>query len=254
MKILIVEDEYLARERLTDLVQKYNPTLEITAQFDSVSDTIEFFENGGDADLIFMDIQLSDGTSFEIFEKIELHKPVIFTTAYEQYALNAFKVNSIDYILKPIDYTELKLAIEKYEKIFAEPVLQEVTYPNFNGLLRNLRKDYKKRFIVKFGDRIQFKPIEEIAYLYADGKTVYIVANNGRKYVIDHTLEELEHYLLDPQCFFRVNRKFIVKIDAISDIRTFVNSRLKVVLNVPCEMDIIVSREKVNSFKEWLDQ
>ncbi len=164
-------------------------------------------------------------------------------------------MNSIDYLLKPIDYQELVFAIEKFKKL-QKPANGNVLYPDMlNQMMREFNRSYKKRFIVKFGDHIQFKPVEEIAYIYAEGKLVYIVLQeNNRRYIIDHTLEELENGLLDPACFFRINRKFIVHIEAVTDVRNFANGRLKVKCNTPSEQDMIVSREKVNDFKDWLNQ
>ncbi|MGK7395687.1 MAG: LytR/AlgR family response regulator transcription factor [Candidatus Cyclobacteriaceae bacterium M3_2C_046] len=254
MKVLILEDEELARERLVEQIKKYDPDIDIVDQFDTVQDTIEFFQSGGKVDLAFFDIRLSDGISFEVFEKMELNQPIIFTTAYDKYALDAFKVNSIDYLLKPINYSELKQAIDKFKKLNGQAFDQySITKDALHNILNTFNRSFKKRFLVKYGDHIQFKPVEEIAYFYADGKIVYLViSGNQRKYIIDHTLEDLENNLLNPEKFFRINRKFIISIDAISDIKSYVNSRLKLKLATPCDQDLIVSREKVNAFKDWL--
>ncbi|MFW5761924.1 MAG: LytR/AlgR family response regulator transcription factor [Cyclobacteriaceae bacterium] len=258
MKVLIVEDEALARERLHTLLKQYDQSIEVVNCLDSVEETVEILSKQTQIDLLFLDIQLSDGTSFEVFKKINVNHPVIFTTAYDKFALQAFKLNSIDYLLKPIDFVELTGAINKYKKIhwdkqsslsanpdLIQQLLQRVNQPN---------NYHKKRFIVKFGDHIQFKQVEDVGYFFADGKTVYLVLKeNNRKYIIDHTLEELENKLLDPGKFFRINRKFILSIDAIKEVNPYFNSRLKVHLNKGSEQDLIVSRERVNEFKLWLN-
>ena len=255
MNVLIVEDELLARERLAELIQRYDSSIRIVGQFDSIEETAEFISAGQKIDLAFLDIQLSDGLSFEIFNRVRLDKPVIFTTAYDHYALKAFKVNSIDYLLKPIDYRELSQAIEKYKRIQSPDVITSMSRETVVEIFKELNNRYKKRFIVKFGDHIQFKSADEVAYIFADGKTVYMVCSGSqRRYVIDHTLDELEQHLIDPERFFRINRKFIVRIDSIRDVRSYPNSRLKLYVDPPCDQDMIVSREKVSEFKLWLNQ
>lgn len=255
MNVLIVEDESLARERLAQMIAKYDEHINISAELDSIEDTVNFCRDHPEKfDLAFFDIQLSDGLSFEIFKQIQFDKPVIFTTAYDSYALKAFKVNSIDYLLKPIDYKELCEAISKYKKREFDVHKFKPDFNEIRTLISQVQKNYKKRFIVKFGDHIQFKPIEDIAYIYAEGKTVYLVSkSNQRKYIIDHTLDELENELLNPDDFFRINRKFILKLDSISDVRNYVNSRLKVFTDTPSDTDMIVSRDKVSDFKAWLN-
>jgi DNA-binding LytR/AlgR family response regulator len=255
MNVLIVEDESLARERLAQMILQYDEKINIMAELDSIEDTVNYCkDNPGNFDLAFFDIQLSDGLSFEIFKQINFDKPVIFTTAYDSYALKAFKVNSIDYLLKPIEYKELCEAISKYKKQQFDVNKVKPDFNEIRTLLTQSQKVYKKRFIVKFGDHIQFKPIEDIAYIYADGKTVYLVSkSNQRKYIIDHTLDELENELLNPDDFFRINRKFILKLDSITDVRNYVNSRLKVITDTSCDTDMIVSRDKVSDFKAWLN-
>ncbi|MCC5931987.1 MAG: response regulator transcription factor [Cyclobacteriaceae bacterium] len=255
MNVLIVEDESLARERLAHMILQYDEHINIIAELDSIEDTVNYCRNNPEKfDLAFFDIQLSDGLSFEIFKQISFDKPVIFTTAYDSYALKAFKVNSIDYLLKPIDYKELCEAISKYKKHQFDVNKDKPDFNEIRTLITQVQKNFKKRFIVKFGDHIQFKPVEDIAYIYADGKTVYLVSkSNQRKYIIDHTLDELENELLNPDDFFRINRKFILKLDSISDVRNYVNSRLKIFTDTPCEADMIVSRDKVSDFKAWLN-
>ncbi|MGF1638035.1 MAG: LytR/AlgR family response regulator transcription factor [Cyclobacteriaceae bacterium] len=255
MNVLIVEDEALARERLVELILQYDNTINIVAQFDTIEDVVSFCKEDQPFDLAFFDIQLSDGLSFEIFNQVQFEKPVIFTTAYDNFALKAFKVNSVDYLLKPINQQELGKAIAKYQKLQVNLVQSKYNFEALQHILQFAKKEFKKRFIVKFGDHIQFKPVEDIAYIFAEGKTVYLVSrSNSRKYIIDHTLDELETDLLDPDCFFRVNRKFIIRLDAITDVRSYLNSRLKIIPDTVCEADMIVSREKVSEFKAWLNK
>ncbi|MBT30699.1 MAG: DNA-binding response regulator [Thalassobius sp.] len=266
MKVLIVEDENLACERLADLVKQYDEKIEIVGFCDTIKDTVDFFNRGREVDLVFMDIQLSDGKSFEIFEKIDLDTPVIFTTTYESYMLKAFKTNSIDYLLKPINYSELKIAIDKFKKLWQKKQ-QLVTangedFHDFSGFdyqklllaIGNKEEQYKKRFLVKVGDKFKFVTVENIGCFYAEGKVVYLLEkNNAKRYIIDYTLEELESAFLNPKRFYRINRKFIIHIDDIQEIRNYVNSRLKVFIDTPCNYDLIVSREKVLDFKNWID-
>ena len=255
MKAIIIEDESLARERLRDLINRYDRNIQIIAEFDSVEESVAYLLENDNFDLLFLDIQLSDGLSFEIFNHVEIVKPIIFTTAYEEYSIQAFKVNSIDYLLKPIDFEDLKKALVKYNKIIQS---REQFIPSDYSQIAKILDDnkrYKKRFIVKLGSKIQFKEANQIACIYAEGKIVYIVLNDGgKKYMIDHTLEELDGFLLDPSDFFRINRKFIVRIDAIKELKSYINNRLKVFLHVDNDMEMIVSRERVGSFKKWLNQ
>lgn len=256
MKAIIIEDESLARERLRDLINRYDRNIQIIEEFDSVEDSVAYLLENDSFDLLFMDIQLSDGLSFEIFNHVEIVKPIIFTTAYEEYSIQAFKVNSIDYLLKPIDYEDLKKSLIKYDRIIqSRDQFIPNDYSQIAKMLGMANKPYKKRFLVKLGSKIQFKEASQIAYLYAEGKIVYMVLNDdNKKFLIDHTLEELEGFLLDPSDFFRINRKFIVRIDAIKELKSHLNNRLKVFLHVDSDMEMIVSREKVSSFKKWLNQ
>lgn len=257
MKVLIVEDEALASERLLELLNQYDHSIEVVSCLDSVEETVEILSSHSAIDLLFLDIQLSDGTSFEIFKQMNVTHPVIFTTAYDQFALKAFKHNSIDYLLKPIDFVELTAAINKFKNLHwnSEKSLSsnpELVQHLLQGM--NQAKNYKKRFIVKYGDHIQFKLTDDTGYFYAEGKTVYLVLKeNNRKYIIDHTLEELESQLLNPDQFFRINRKFIINIEAIKEVNPYFNSRLKVHLIKGSENDLIVSRDRVHEFKQWLN-
>jgi two-component system, LytTR family, response regulator LytT len=250
MNVLIIEDEPLAAERVEMLLKKHDPDFQILAVLDSVEETLKWFAENPAPDLMMVDIHLSDGQSFEIFRQIQVKSPVIFTTAYDQYAIQAFKVNSVDYLLKPVSMAELTVALEKLRHFTALPA---VDFQELAASIRNMTRSYKTRFLVKFGDHIQFKTLEEIAYFYADDKIVYLVSAENRRYIVDYRLEELEE-LLDPNIFYRLNRKFIIKLDAVKNIKTALNSRLQVFLKPHIDTDIYVSREKAQDFKAWLDK
>ena len=255
MKILIVEDEVMAAERLREMILSHFPDTAVLGRLDAISTAVKWFGENESPDLAFFDIQLADGLSFEIFTQCKVNCPVIFTTAFDEYALKAFKVNSIDYLLKPIDTDELKTAIEKYFSLYRKdsnpgPALSP---QHVEEVLKLLTHQYKNRFIVKVGDHIRTIRTDDILCFYSMAKASYIQTIEDRHYVIDQSLEQVE-VLVDPATFFRVNRKFIIALDAISDIIAYTNSRLKVILQKPAEEDIIVSREKVREFKNWLDK
>jgi len=265
MKVLVVEDEINAAEHLCHLINELDASITIVKRLDTVRATVQFFEeltNTQTPDLVFMDIQLSDGSSFEVFKQIQVPYPIVFTTAYDEYALQAFEVHSLDYLLKPIDKPALARALEKYRffasgqpSANADTGIQGLPPQAFEKLVKQLVEPYKKRFIVKYGETILFKNADEVACFYAEDKTVYLLSRqDGRRYIVDHTLEELESSLLDPEHHFRINRKFIVNIQAITQVKSYYNSRLKVQLDAPVEHDMIVSRDRVASFKEWLNQ
>jgi len=252
MRVLIVEDETLAAQRLQHLLKECDPSIEIVGVCESVEETVEVLQRQPSADLLLMDIQLSDGHSFEIFKKIQIRKPVIFTTAYDQFALEAFKHFSIDYILKPITAVSLRIALEKYK------LLKSFMSPDYSGLLSTLASmqpanEYKNRFLAKVGQRLFFVDINDIAFFQAENKIVYLVDKEGNRFVIDYTLEKLEA-LLDPKLFFRLNRKFIVKVTAIDHIKPFYNNRLKLSVKGASSCDeMIISRERVAEFKAWAE-
>lgn len=255
MNVLIVEDEPLAAERLEGLVHQYDPSINIMGMSDTVTDAAQFMKTKHDElDLVFLDIQLADGKSFEIFTKIDYYKPVIFTTAYDQYALKAFKLNSIDYLLKPIKLEELTMAIDKFKTIDSDHKSNTLDADLINALLQNQAKSYKQRFLVKFGSRIQFKKVDEIGCFFAEDKICYLIERpTAKRYIIDNTLEDLNKELLDPNLFFRINRQFIVRIDCIKEIKSYANNRLEVFLNIPNEHKLVVSRNNVSDFKKWLN-
>jgi two-component system LytT family response regulator len=253
MKVIIVEDEVPAAEKLERYLQKYDPSTHVEARFDSILTTVNWLaENQDSIDLIFMDIQLIDGLSFQIFQQIKVHKPVIFTTAFNEFALDAFKVNSIDYLLKPITFTDLSASLKKLETL-----RQQFQWNNQSDRVQQAistlkTKEYKTRFMVKLGEHIRSITSDQISLFYADGRDVYLVTTQSRKFIIDYTLEALED-ILDPKIFFRLNRTFILNINAIKDVLVYSNSRLKIILLQEFDKEIIVSREKVGEFKEWFD-
>ncbi len=253
MKVLIVEDEPQAAERLTTLLQELKPEAHVVAKLDTVKRAVAWLKGNPTADLAFFDIQLADGLSFEIFEQVEVKCPIIFTTAYNEYALKAFKVNSIDYILKPVDKDELKAAFLKYDQLVRTPadparMMESITYA-----MQMLTKKYKERFVIKVGEHLKSVEAREILFFFSLEKTTFAQTRDGRKHILDFTLDQLEE-LLNPERFFRINRKYIVAVDAMQDMISHVNSRLKLVLKTSDDDDVIVARERVQEFKDWLDR
>lgn len=250
MKAIIIEDEKLSAEHLETLLKKIDPKMEIIARFDSVKKSIEEFNKGLSADLLFVDIHLADGLSFDIFSKTKISAPIIFTTAFDEYAIQAFKVNSIDYLLKPIGINDLKIALEKFKHINTKG--QTEIIENISQAYQNLNKQYKNRFMVKIGDTISSIKAEDISYFISEDGAVLLVSGSKR-YMIDYTLDTLET-MLSPDTFFRINRKIIIHIASINKVSSYFNSRLKINSETLKEEDCIVSRERVNDFKEWLDK
>ena len=249
MNIVIIEDEKPAARLLQRKVQQlgYNAT----KLLHSVEESLEWFANNAHPDLIFLDIQLSDGLSFEIFEKIEIKSAIIFTTAYESYALRAFKLNSIDYLLKPIDEEELAAAIAKFKLRLEQKDSLSLNFEQIKSMFSSNEKVYKSRFTVKIGAHLKIINSEEIECFYSENKGTYIHTLDNRDYLIDCTLEVLETEL-DPKKFYRISRKFIVPLNALKEIVVYSNSRLKIILPTYKADDVIVSREKVSDFKSWI--
>jgi DNA-binding LytR/AlgR family response regulator len=251
MNVIIIEDEKPSARRLQRMLSQLN--LEADTMLHSVEESIQWFQTHNHPDLIFLDIQLSDGLSFEIFETLDIKSAVIFTTAYDEYALQAFKLNSIDYLLKPIDEDDLKKAVAKYQD--RSPKQQSVTL-DFNDikklLVNPIERDYKKRFSVKVGQHLKLINIDDIECFYSENKGTYAFTNEGRNYLLDTTLEQLEEEL-EPHKFFRISRKFYVNINAIKDMVSYTNSRLQIKLNSFNEQEVIVARERVKDFKTWLE-
>lgn len=251
MRTIIIEDEKPAARRLSRLLATLN--VEVSVMLHSVRESIEWFQNNEHPDLIFLDIQLSDGLSFEIFDQIDINSVVVFTTAYDEYALRAFKLNSIDYLLKPIDDEELEAALKKYHLLKPSKQRLTVDFEDIKKLLVNpLEREYKKRFTVRVGQHLKIINSDTVECFYSENKGTYAATNDGRNYLLDATLESLEAEL-EPEIFFRVSRKFYVNINHIKDIVAYTNSRLKIKLNHFSGPEIIVSRERVNDFKLWLE-
>lgn len=254
MTTLIIEDEKPAARLLQRKLEKLD--IAVQTMLHSVEESVHWFANNEHPDLIFLDIQLSDGLSFEIFEKIDIKSAIIFTTAYDEYALKAFKLNSIDYLLKPIDEDDLEVAVTKFKtrlpKLNPEAQNLQADFEQIRRMLSNpFEKNYKKRFTVKIGQHLKVITTEEIECFFSENKGTYIHTFDNRNYLIDSTLEVLEQEL-DMKDFFRVSRKFIVPLQAIKEIQVYTNSRLKVILPTYKEDEVIVSREKVQDFKSWL--
>ena len=254
MTTLIIEDEKPAARLLQRKLEKLEIAVE--TMLHSVEESVDWFTNNEHPDLIFLDIQLSDGLSFEIFEKIDIKSAIIFTTAYDEYALKAFKLNSIDYLLKPIDEDDLEIAVTKFKtrlpKSNPENQNLQLDFEQIRRMLSNpFEKNYKKRFTVKIGQHLKVITTDEIECFFSENKGTYIHTFDNRNYLIDSTLEILEQEL-DMKDFFRVSRKFIVPLQAIKEIQVYTNSRLKVILPSYKEDEVVVSREKVQDFKSWL--
>ena len=248
--VLIIEDEKPAARRLQRMLSKLN--IEAQTMLHSVAEAVSWFQSNKHPDLIFLDIQLSDGISFEIFDNIETDASIIFTTAYDEYALKAFKLNSIDYLLKPIDEEELEGAIKKFQA--TRQASNGINVNELRSLLNqnNTEKSYKNRFTAQVGQHLKLVEVADIACFYSENKATYMHCFSGRNYPIDIPLEHLEDEL-DPEQFYRINRKCILNINAIKDIVSYTNSRLEIKLENFNEFQLIVSRERVKDFKTWLD-
>jgi len=250
LNIIIIEDEKPAARLLQRKVEKLG--LKVIKMLHSVEESIAWFQNNSHPDLIFLDIQLSDGLSFELFEQIDIKSAVIFTTAYDEYALRAFKLNSIDYLLKPIDEDELSVAILKFKNQFQKNTISNLDFDAIKRMLINpLEKEYKSRFSVKIGQQFKVISIDEIECFYSENKGTYIHTIENRDYLIDSTLEVVEAEI-NPKEFYRVSRKFIVPLKAVKEILVYSNSRLKIILPTYKDDEVIVSRERVSDFKEWI--
>jgi len=249
--ILIIEDEEAASQRLQKMVAEALPQANILPPLVSIASAIDWFVHNTAPDLIFLDVHLADGQSFEIFKKVNVTSPVIFTTAYDEYALEAFKVNSIDYLLKPIKKEELKRAVEKF--LTHSSSLQSGI--NFQKLISSLQlqpASYKERFVVKYGEHIKTIETNTSAYFYTENKANFLVTKDNKRFPIDYNLDQLED-LLDPKKFFRINRQFIIGFHAITEMFTYSKSRVLIKLNPPSKLETIVSSERSASFKSWLD-
>jgi DNA-binding LytR/AlgR family response regulator len=254
MNVVIIEDEHLTAQRIAMLLGEIDPGIRVLTVIDSVKRAVEWFRGNEKPALVLMDIQLADGLSFEIFDAIAIEVPVIFITAFQEYAIKAFKVNSVDYLLKPVSEADLRNALDKFRRYFN----QELSFPAIGGdLLRNIRemisRPYKSRFMVRVADHIKTVDMEDILYFYSLQKGTYLHSSDNRNYVIDYTLGRLEE-LLDPLLFHRINRRYLISHRAITDLITLSSSKLKVKLMHSDDDGIYISRERVGSIKEWLDR
>ncbi len=252
MRILIIEDEFYAAKRLKGMILEELPDAIILEVLDSVEDSIKWFASHVEPNLIFCDIQLADGLSFQIFEQIQVKCPIIFTTAYDDYALNAFKVNSIDYLLKPIEKEAMQKAIRKYQEFFPTAASSDFNWSSITKEMFNPKSQYKQRFLIKSGNAYTYLNSSEIRLLYSEDGLSFSLDKNNKKQHIDKTLDSVEKEL-DPNQFFRINRKHIVSLDAVKKAHNYLNSRLKLELDITSDEELIVSREKVRDFKSWLD-
>ena len=249
MRVVIIEDEKLSVDYLVNLLFKIDQNIKIINVFESVKESIIAFNNGIEADLLFVDIHLSDGISFDIFSKVKVNSPIIFTTAYDEYALKAFKLNSIDYLLKPLGIDEVRQAIKKFERWNK---YSEINFEAISNAYLAESKQFKNRFMVKLGDSISSIQIDEIQYFISEEGVVLLVTKNNKRFIIDYNLDELE-VCLNFDLFFRINRKTIIAMSSIEKVNSYFNSRLKVkVLNL-IEDASIISRDRVSEFKKWLD-
>lgn len=253
MKVVIIEDEPHAARRLESLLLELLPESRIDARIDSIKRAVQYFRENAQPDLTMMDVQLADGLSFEIFNQCEVRSPVIFTTAYDEYALKAFKVNSIDYILKPIDKDELRQALSKFKAMHVAMPQSPLILDNIHEAIKMLTKRYKTRFVIKVGEHLKTIETTSVLFFHSQEKTTFCTTIENRKMILDFTLEELEE-MIDPAVFFRINRKYLVSASSISDIINHTNSRLKLVLRNCSDNDVVVAREKVQEFKSWLDR
>ena len=253
MRTLIIEDEAPAARRLAKLIQEIEPEAIIEGTLDSVSSALRWFDQHRLPDLLFLDINLGDGLSFEIFEKTEIFCPVIFITAYDEYAIKAFKVNSIDYLLKPLKEMELRKSLEKYKRFQHNHLLQS---GNLRAVLEHMKKpekEWKQRFVVHFGDKLKSVESSAIAYFMIIEKNTFLVTHQNDSFGINYSLDQIIEFI-DPSLFFRVNRKYVVSFDSIKNMWSYSRSRVKLQLDPPASEDVIVSTDRSSAFKEWLDQ
>lgn len=253
MKILIVEDEELAFKKLHKMLISLNKEIEVIANTDSIASSVDWLQSNAAPDLILMDIELLDGQSFEIFNQVEVQCPVIFTTSYDEFALKAFKVNSVDYLLKPVQKEDLSAALEKFSKMFTAAQTPSL---NMEMLVKELQqklqpKEFRKRFLVKNGQKLVSVETADIAYFFSDGRLNFFKTYDTKKYVVDYTMDEMES-MLDPEKYFRISRSFYVSIACVERIDDYFGNRLILSVKPPVDKQALVSREKVTEFKKWM--
>lgn len=253
MKVVIVEDEHLAAAKLEKMIMKYDPDIEVLARLDAVQAAVDWLKNHESPYLIFLDIQLTDGTSFDILKSVALDCPVIFTTAYDQYALEAFNLQSIDYLIKPISQEKLNKAMAKLKKMQESFSGKTVDFDKLLNAVQGTNKTFKSRFLVKSGSAMKSVAVEEIAYFFSSDKLVFMMTKSRHRFVINETLDELE-LSLNPSNFFRINRQYIVQFHTILKVHPHFNGRLKIELNPAPDEDIYISNRRATAFKEWMDK
>ncbi len=250
MKAIIIEDETLTAKRLTSLIHQYDKSINVITYLSSVAESIEWFQNNEAPDIVFMDIHLEDDLAFKIFEKVSLQAPVIFTTAYDEYMVKAFKVNSIDYLLKPVNYDELVQALDKYKKL-----KQQFSGLNMETLLQFINQkpatQYKERFMINVGSKLKSIEVKDIAYFYSEDRMSFAVMRDNQSYPVDFSLDKLQE-LLDPKEFFRVSRQVIVSFHSIQAAHIFFKGKLKLDILPKPKFDILVSADRAADFKEWM--
>jgi len=250
MNVIIIEDEHHAAEKLERQLDRLNYEVKVEAKLESVDAAIKWLKNNT-TDLIFLDIHLGDSSSFKIFDQIEIKTPIIFTTAYDQYAIDAFKLNSIDYLLKPVNQKDLQKAIDKYFDIHQSK--SDIDYNKLSEILQSKTPEYQKRFMVYSGDKIKTIEKENVAYFLAEGKYCYLYSNDDKQYLIDFTLDKLDK-ILPPDEFFRINRQFIINVKSITQMHSYPKGRVKIDLNPKNKKEAIVSIERAPDFKKWLNK
>lgn len=251
MKVIIIEDEQFAAMRLRKMIKEYDSNIEILAELESVKESIEWFKSNKEPDLIFLDIHLEDDLSFAIFDKVDISCPIIFTTAFDEYAIKAFKLKSIDYLLKPIVQEELVVALKKYKE-FAGNKSSSTELNSLYDLIVNQNQNYRERLSISFGAKIKSIQIDEVAYFTSEEGMTYAYLHNKSNYPVDLSLDKLNAEL-NPNKFFRINRQILLSIDAIKDVHVYPKSRLKLDLNPKYDNEVFVSIDKVTSFKKWLN-
>jgi DNA-binding LytR/AlgR family response regulator len=246
MKVLVIEDEALTAQRLISLIKKYDTSISVLAQISSIADAISWFETHPlhSVDLIFMDIHLEDGDGFQIVSKLDLKTPIIFTTAFDEYMIKAFKVNSVDYLLKPVNYEELAAALDKFKSLRSVPL-------DLKALAEHLSPHYKDRFMITVGTKIRSVKTEDVAYFYLEEKAVMLVARDGTTLPIDYSLDKLTQ-VIDPKQFFRISRQFIVSLNSIQTARTTSGGKLALELTPKTKHEVTVSGDRISDFKSWM--
>ena len=245
MRTIIIEDENAAARRLKKLLEEQEESIEVTKILDSIESSIEYFSSRPNYDFVLMEIHLADGSSFEIFNHVEIQKPIIFVTAYDEYAIQAFRVNAVDYLLKPIKKRDLEAAILKIKK-------SNDSLFDYDKIAHAVLKDeYNKRFLIKIGQQMKVVSMNDAAYFYTKDKITFLISKDGKRLPIDFSLDKIEGFA-NPKIFFRINRQFIISIDAIHEMIAYSKSRVKLSLNPPCDLETVVSTERSPVFKKWL--